>query len=1052
MKDKFEKIINVLPDIVKNSTSWFIKNLDENSKDIVDNSSGTVGILLKLFGKPIIDKIYENRSKNKLENYGTEAYIEAAQRQISESMLLIQEEIDSKYSADQIIELLSEISLGKNYNLKPENIIVVFFPQYHPAIEFIKENQKKLFEKLDLKSTTIDLFIKDFNKNIKKQVESVFGNDYKKHIEEIQGLITDEAESKLLIETIKSGRIGFDSEEDLLYEETYAELLPVSQFNISEERINNRNSEKELKPIINLIDDYFGNSKENIEQILFVVADFGKGKSVFMRHFAAKLAKSYIQDGEGYIPVYFNLREYSEYKSDEKLGSISKYLSKRFGFEIESNKFKKYFFLIDSLDESGELTQHNIDEVINSIEKIQDIDRQHCRENRIIIASRPINDGLLNHMCKHNPHTEKNKEGRNIPHYISIFGFKKDQFNDWLNHTLLNSKRQPETTDTPLIKKILDGVNNQKKFDIYKELSNDKTLSSSELQRPIFAYMIYQLIIKNIDFLKVGQIGIYLSFINLLSKDAKYINDKNLDIDLIKEFEFRNLLSATASLWQFERHRNNQGFIKKADICRVLDGENKGESDKDILNRYKDVSDVHFLSHSYFGENNNTLHFQHQSFAEILLAEYYLKVFICHAFDISPDPYKCREKLLLGNPTLQTKFFLRDLLQLLKDTVSKYPTKEIIEKRKLLFPLLASLAIQKNNTLFCKELYYRWFDTVKMNENETEYPAQLLENWYFNEINIDRIIQLSADIVNSDDSYILTKIESRINLFDKEVNLIRNNTVVDLSNYLDKGFALLVGNRLCNNFDNKENPVLFNTKYKIDPNILFEFINSNERYSWDFCDLFLGIDTRNYDQSSLEITCNLYEFNLSYSYLINLYFTSTVGDVKFNNTVFDNVEFFSEVYDTQFINSKLIKCSFYGSISEVDFSLCSQLNGVYISGIYNSMIIDDLKFLNRKYIKSSHTKDKLYIPQQLYYYYNKSLNIKIRNQNKRKRIKEIKDLNQIVDFIRLFGKSYLRNIKNNQNEIKALFIFPNPLVERVFYRALFENITVEAVLKNERLL
>jgi hypothetical protein len=261
------------------------------------------------------------------------------------------------------------------------------------------------------------------------------------------------------------------------------------------------------------------------------------------------------------------------------------------------NKSKKYLFLIDSLDESGELTQHSIDNVINSIEKIQKLDSIRCRENRIIITSRPIDEGLNTHLSRHYPYCQQNNEGRDIPHFISIYGFKKDQFNNWLINTLKQSNRKSQPEDTELICKILHGIENNLKVDIHKELLQDKTLSSGELQRPIFAYMIYQLLVKNIDFFKVGKIGIYLSFINLLSKDAKYINDRNININLLKEFEFRNLLNATSALWQFERHGGNQGFLKKADICRVLDGENRSESDKDILIRYGEISEVQFLSH-----------------------------------------------------------------------------------------------------------------------------------------------------------------------------------------------------------------------------------------------------------------------------------------------------------------------------------------------------------------------------------------------------------------------------------------------------------------------
>lgn len=652
MKKSLEKLVNVIPDIIKNASGWFLTNLEDNGQNIIDNSSGTIGILLKLFGKPVVDKYYESKTKKKLENFGTETYLEAARYQVADSLHLIQDEITA--SADTIIEKYRLIECERVSRTTPENLLFVFQPKYHPSIEFIKENQIRLLRELGVSTPSIETFRKDFNKNISRKVEETFGKeDYALHLNEVEEYLLSESEINLLMEEIEASKIGFDANENLLYVETYGEWKSDFSDYQTTEKSTEKNAEKQLSLVEKLIDNYFDDS-ESIEKILFLIADFGKGKSVFMRHYAAKLAKGYIKTGEGYFPVYFNLREYNNYKSDEKLGVIANYLNKKYGFDIEQKKSYRFFFLIDSLDESGELTQHAIDNVIHSIKKIQNLDATKCRNNRIVIASRPIEVGLSSHIDKHNPFCIKNKEGREIPHFISIYGFKKEQFNRWLNHTLKSTEREPKELDTPLIKSILDGILNNKPIDIYKELLKEKSLSESELQRPIFAYMIYQLIIKNIDFLRMGQIGIYLSFINFLSRDAKYINDKSIKIDLIKEFEFRNLLHATSALWQFERHRGKQGFLNKADICRVLDGENKGESDSEILNKYKDVSDVQFLSHSYFGENDNTLHFQHQSFAEILLAEYYLKVFIRYAFDEDSNIYNCREKLLLGNPSTST--------------------------------------------------------------------------------------------------------------------------------------------------------------------------------------------------------------------------------------------------------------------------------------------------------------------------------------------------------------------------------------------------------------
>lgn len=162
-----------------------------------------------------------------------------------------------------------------------------------------------------------------------------------------------------------------------------------------------------------------------------------------------------------------------------------------------------------------------------------------------------------------------------------------------------------------------------------------------------------------------------------------------------------------------------------------MEGKNSGESDSEVLERLKGqgLTEIQFLSHSYFGDNANVLHFQHQSFAEILLAEYYLKVFIKYALDEDADVEEARIRLVIGEPTEQTVLFLKEMLQLLRETTTNEATSEIIEKRKLLFPLMASLATQKHNRLFCNDIYYGWYKLCDIDENQTSYPKKQLENW-----------------------------------------------------------------------------------------------------------------------------------------------------------------------------------------------------------------------------------------------------------------------------------------------------------------------------------
>jgi hypothetical protein len=110
-----------------------------------------------------------------------------------------------------------------------------------------------------------------------------------------------------------------------------------------------------LEPAERLIEDYFNyQPNNNINKILFILGDFGKGKSVFLKQYASKLAKEYLETGEGRFPVYFNLRNFKNYSSDYELGVVADYLLTEYGIRINDDHFvnKNYVFLIDSLDEA----------------------------------------------------------------------------------------------------------------------------------------------------------------------------------------------------------------------------------------------------------------------------------------------------------------------------------------------------------------------------------------------------------------------------------------------------------------------------------------------------------------------------------------------------------------------------------------------------------------------------------------------------------------------------------------------------------------------------
>jgi len=791
-------------------------------------------------------------------------------------------------------------------DLEIDEYYLVFKPTQHPAVKFVKDTLINIFENLNFEKDLQNEFTKDFNDNIEKQIINMFGKEnYNKHINEVEEKWLKDNEINFLIKMKDLSRIGFKEGESLKYQKTYGRWEDINHIKFSDENYQASNKdiddENSLKDITTLIDEYYENiEKENkmertnhlMESILFIIADFGKGKSSFIRQYASELANKYLITGEGQFPIYFNLNQYGKYTYSSRLGVIGKYMETEYGIKLDDEYFKKkdYLFLIDSLDESGELSDNHINEVIQDIKQIHNIDKILCRNNRIIITSRPFDQGLRKQIFDHRPYEIKNKDGNNIPHYISVYGFKKEQFDDYVTDALKTHwVKNPETSKllAGLSKEIYKNIISNNNINLYDKLLNDGILKQSELKRPIFGYMIYSLIGNNMDFTTTGKIGIYISFINQLTKDAKHKEDKNCMVRLKDEFKFRNILHATAALWQFKRQTVEHAILKKSDICRTLVKGDDDKTDAEVLNKNKEVEAIRFLSHSYLGEKDDSLHFQHQSFAEMLLAEYYLKIFIKYALDQNLNIEEVQVNLLLGIPTEQTIEFLEGLLELLKVCSVEEATDDVIEKRKLLAPLLASLATTEYcRDLFSDHIFIRWFDEaatdLDTNMKLKRIPDKYLKNWPIKQKEIDKIVELAKKILGADSVYAFTKSYPQTVLFKKEIIKIQGKVSAQIPD-MDKWLALLIGNKLFSNIENKQ---FFNKKIE-KFEIFFEMIKNWNYYSgkpapeWGK-GLFISLDMSN----------NKSKYNLR-----NMNFT----DIDFSYSIFNNLEIsFSNLHKNNF--------------------------------------------------------------------------------------------------------------------------------------------------------
>ena len=397
-----------------------------------------------------------------------------------------------------------------------------------------------------------------------------------------------------------------------------------------------------------------------------------------------------------------------------------------------------------------------------------------------------------------------------------------------------------------------------------------------------------------------------------------------------EQFEARNILHSVASLWNYRRTFGGQGAIKKADICRALEGDDRNEPDSVIIDRFKGkgVNEIQFLSHSYFGENDNLIHFQHQSFAEILLAEYYLKVFLKFALDEGENTEEARTKLQIGEPTDQTMYFLRELLVLVRQTIKTGQEADItvIEKRQLLAPLIASLSTNKfNKHLFSSYFKYNWFGKLdsKMETNSTKLPDNLLYDWPIDEECLNKINALCKDIIEAKSNYFLMGGVFRTSLF-KDETFVTQTKFEDVAPDIDKWIALLVGNVFMNDIENRK---FFNSVFSSYAGHFVLIKNWNYYASrsspiWA-TDLFCGL---HFEINDSRMTCSRYNFSqldFSYSYFRNCNFLhSNFYNCKFHFTTFDNVDLgLTNLGHTSFKEITIVNFGLRLELSQIDQGL-----------------------------------------------------------------------------------------------------------------------------------
>lgn len=85
-KSLVKRIADITPNTLKVLKGFAEESFEKNGQEVLDNTNGIAGVLIKFFAKEKIDEYFENKTKDKLKNYGSEIYLKASLIQISESL------------------------------------------------------------------------------------------------------------------------------------------------------------------------------------------------------------------------------------------------------------------------------------------------------------------------------------------------------------------------------------------------------------------------------------------------------------------------------------------------------------------------------------------------------------------------------------------------------------------------------------------------------------------------------------------------------------------------------------------------------------------------------------------------------------------------------------------------------------------------------------------------------------------------------------------------------------------------------------------------------
>src|ERR1700749_976168 len=119
-------LAKALPNLIKNAIDYLKTNFDTNGQKLLENTGGTVGVLLNIFAQPLIDKYFYDLAENKMSNHGFNVYLKSALLQAGRSLESIKGSLDNNRSPELIFDGLDRSISEEITEFKKDDIMMIY--------------------------------------------------------------------------------------------------------------------------------------------------------------------------------------------------------------------------------------------------------------------------------------------------------------------------------------------------------------------------------------------------------------------------------------------------------------------------------------------------------------------------------------------------------------------------------------------------------------------------------------------------------------------------------------------------------------------------------------------------------------------------------------------------------------------------------------------------------------------------------------------------------------------------------------------------------------